>query len=439
MDKIKKFFAPLDAGRVTDSYLIIMLFLFPLFSGFKGYADITFAKFLFLLIATALWLIALLWCFVKNPAPLPKPQKAQYAALVFLLISTLSALISPFFPQTLLGAGRFDGLLSTFVYVLIFLGVSLLTKPKRIHIYAFAAGMTLCCAVAILQLFRINALHLFPDGLTYYDGNHLYSGTFLGTIGNTNLLDAVLCLVVPLCLVPALRERMYPLLIPAALALTIILLAGGSGAHIALLATVPIAMLTLPKSRRTRRFFAALVLLAFFGGILLAYFWPGQSGAIYELSQILHGNLDPKFGSSRIMIWQGCLELIPQRPLLGGGPGTIALRLDIDFSRFVPETGQTLRTSVDNAHNLYLGYLVNTGLLGALAYLSLLALCLCNFFARRRTAMVSALGLAVICGAVHAFFGLGLCISEPFFWIMLALLASVQSDQSPLQTGEVFL
>jgi O-antigen ligase len=63
----------------------------------------------------------------------------------------------------------------------------------------------------------------------------------------------------------------------------------------------------------------------------------------------------------------------PARPLLGGGPAR-SPRLDIEFSRYVPRTGATLRSFVDNAHSVYLGALVNTGALGLLATLALLTL-----------------------------------------------------------------
>lgn len=84
----------------------------------------------------------------------------------------------------------------------------------------------------------------------------------------------------------------------------------------------------------------------------------------------MQGNIKDSFGSSRILIWRKSLELVPERMLLGGGPGTLSLRLDVNFSRFVEETGQTLSSSVDNAHNDYLGILVNTGLLSLAAYLA---------------------------------------------------------------------
>ena len=45
-----------DARRnATDIYVFVMLLVFPLFTGFKGYAAVTVSKYLFFVICTALW------------------------------------------------------------------------------------------------------------------------------------------------------------------------------------------------------------------------------------------------------------------------------------------------------------------------------------------------------------------------------------------------
>ena len=407
---------------VTDLYCITMLFLFPLFPGFSGYSNITFSKFVFLLIATGIWLLALAVCAFLRKEPLPRPGAAQWSALIFLAVALCSACCSPFFPQTLLGAGRYDGLLSIALYVLIFLGVSMFTRPKLIHFYAFAAAVTLCCIVAILQLFGGNPLGLYPNALQWQDAGIRYSGAYLGTIGNTNLLDAVLCLALPLSSCAILRMRRWLFLIPLIVSAVIIAVAGGSGAVVALGAFCLAALCALPRQKKLLIFCLLLAAFLLLGVLALLWFWPGTDGAAYEISQMIHGHFEDSYGSSRILIWRGCLALAPERPLLGGGPGTLSMRLDIIFSRFVPETGTTLESYVDNAHNIYLGYLTNTGVLGLAAYLWLLLCCGLSAFSSNDLSRVCA--LAVFCGAVHAFFGLGLCLTEPIFFVFLGFCAS---------------
>lgn len=406
---------------ITDIYCITMLFLFPLFPGFSGYTNITFSKFVFLLTATGLWLAALLLASLRHPTPLPRLGAAQYCALAFLLISVLSALCSPNFTDTLLGAGRYDGLLTTAIYCLIFLGVSMFTRPKLLHAYALGAAVTLCCALAFLQLLGHNPLNLYPAGLLYADRGIRYSGSYLGTIGNTNLLDAFLCLAIPALFYLAfiLRHRLF--LLPLFCAVATVIIAGGTGAHFALCAVFLAALIILPRSHKGRIRGCLVAATIVISALLLLWFWPGQNGTLIELSNILHGHLEDSYGSSRIRIWRGCLALFPEHPLLGGGPGTLAQRLDISFSRYVPETGATLRSYVDNAHNIYLGHLINTGVLGVLAYLSLLLSSVYGALRRSyQNGCYTACALCVFCAAVHGFFGLGLCLTEPMFFLLLA-------------------
>lgn len=177
-----------------------------------------------------------------------------------------------------------------------------------------------------------------------------------------------------------------------------------------------------------RRFlivYGILVLVALVAAIVFIYNYSGSEGTLYELSRILHGELLDSFGSSRILIWRETLGLAVERPLLGGGPGTTAHRLDIEFSRFVEETGKTLSSRVDNAHNVYLGILADTGIASLLAYFAAMALTLRRAVrsSRRRTTV-----LALSCGLlsywIQDFFGLGLFIVSPVMFIVWGLACS---------------
>lgn len=344
---------------------------------------------------------------------------------------TLSAFLSPYFPETLLGACRYDGLLTLLLYALIFAGVSSWARPRKKYVYALAASSVVCCVVALLQLLDINALGLFPEGLGYYDSGKLYSGAFLGTIGNIDVLAAYFCVCIPLfAAVPALTSdrRDLLLLIPAALCLCVLLISGvASGllaAVFAALAGVPyIAFL---KGRK--RLCLVIVICsaaAAAAGLCFVYFHGGESGTLSELSAVLHGRIEDSFGSSRVRIWRECLPLVGERPLFGGGPDTLGLRTDLSFSRFVESTGVTLKTRVDNAHNEFLGYLVNTGLAGLASYISVLA---CSFLKAVKNGAGDSLRPAFICSVscylVQSLFGLGLCLVAPLVWIMAGLMCS---------------
>lgn len=476
--------------RITDVYLITMLLLFPLFFGFSGYANITLSKFVFLLTASGLWLAALIVAAAMTRLRLPPRAPELFAALAIAAVSVVSWLFSGDLGRSFVGAGRYDGLLSTLVYALIFLGVACFSRPKLLHARAFALSVSLCLLVALFQLGGGNPLHLYPGSWTFFGSGILYSGVYLGTIGNTNILDAVLCLALPLFAGLYITMERREFLIPLALAMPVLCKAMGDGGLLALLALLllapmlvltdlsrirralrlsslllltaalslwwqpapgdalcfvyapavgwlvlaaPVCMaisrLPLPASfspapRTLRIFFAVLAAAAAVAALAAVLCFPGKSGTLYELNRLLHGQAEDSFGSSRIRIWRACLSLVPKRPLLGFGPGMLAAHLDVQFSRYVPETGETLRSFADNAHNVYLAALVNTGILGLAALLTQLALAGRCAAQRLGDPLRLSLTLGLACAAVHAFFGLGLCLSQPLFWVALGLLCA---------------
>ena len=492
------FSRPADGRQaVTDGYLLVMLLIFPLFTGVRGYADVTASKYLFFVTATCLWLLALVVLSVvgsRSADDAPRAAKARSLPLwaaVFPAACCLSALLSPFGTACLIGAGRFDGLVTQLLLCAVFFGVSRFGHFRHIHAAALAVSATVCCLVAFLQLLGYDPLWLFPGELCYYDAGIRFPGVFLGTVGNADLHSAFLCLAFPLFLSLFVsgrtrRARLY--LFPLFVSVAGLVVSGVSGGLLAaglcallspvllvrdlaclrrwliamavcLLAAAPalafrgertggavvwgfspdrraIACLILAAVcvslcagthciRRAvsetllRRSFLALAAAALLLGLAAVWFSPAESGTVYELSQAMHGHLEDSYGSSRVRIWRAVLALIPERPLLGGGPGTLPLRLDIAFSRYVQETGETLRTYVDNAHNQYLQLLADTGAAGLAGYV-LLLVCSLAHAAKNHAPQT----LALLCYCLQDFFGLGLCLVSPVFWAILGLSLS---------------
>ncbi len=413
------------ASWLTDKYIIIMLLVFPLWTGFDGYTRITRSKYSFFVAATGLWLSSLLVCAIIHRPKLKRPAAPAIFAILFMLAACVSAAFSGHGRVTLIGASRYDGLLTLLLYGAIFLGVWSFAERKRYYIYLLAVSATVCCAVSALQLLEINALGLFPAGLSYYDAGIKYSGEFLGTIGNVDVLAAFFCLCIPLFLGTVARSedrRDLFLLIPAAACLVILALSRVASGILALCATALVAApyyinLRFKRPGLTRAAVGTSCVLVV-SALLLVYFRPPEDGTLHELSRVLHGEISDSFGSSRILIWRESLSLFTQRPILGGGPDTLTLRSAIDFSREVSQSGVTLRTHVDNSHNEFLNYLVNIGLLGLLPYLALCLFTIRNWL--KKTAPVW--GCAVFCYLIQSFFGLGLCLVVPLVWIFMGLV-----------------
>lgn len=417
----------MKARWLTDKYISLMLLVFPLWTGTEGYAAITRGKFLFFAVLSALYLALLLPCALLVGEKPRRARLPQWFALAFMAAACLSAALSPYGRAVILGASRYDGLLTLLLYGGIFLGVSAFGEWKKYYVYLLAASASICSLVAIPQLLGGNPFGLYPGELTYFDANVRYTGEFLGTIGNTNLLAAFYCLCIPLFIWHALTHRALRdrlVLAAAALCLGVLIASRVASGAVALAAAAVVLMpyyVNYTSHSRKKALIAAGCMAALCLAALAAvYAYGGNSGTLHELSQLLHGHVEDSYGSSRVGIWRECLRLAGERPLVGGGPDTLALRTDMTFSRFVEETGSTLSTHVDNAHCEPLGYLVNLGALGLIPYLALCAESLRRFF----RGCAPAAGGALCCYYVQSLFGLGLCIVVPLVWIYMGLVCS---------------
>ena len=172
---------------------------------------------------------------------------------------------------------------------------------------------------------------------------------------------------------------------------------------------------------RRRRAMWALTLLLTAAAFALIWFFPGDGGTLSELHRLLHGDVDLTFGSSRLLIWRSLLPLIAERPLLGGGCGTLYLRDVPPF--YWQRGGETTYFAVTSAHNEYLGVLVDQGALALLAFLALLALALWRAYRHAESDRCAVAGAALLCYAVTAFFSVACCITGVYLWLLLAMLA----------------
>lgn len=159
--------------------------------------------------------------------------------------------------------------------------------------------------------------------------------------------------------------------------------------------------------------------------VVFIYFLPLKSGFLYELNQIMHGMTSDSFGTSRIRIWKEVLKLVPEHLWLGGGPDTLAGRIDFAFTRTSELNGELIESAIDVAHNDYLNKLVNTGLLSLIAYLSALFAALVGWLkVAPSNKAVAACGASATGYLSQIFFSFSICIVSPLFWILFGLMES---------------
>lgn len=404
-------------ARLSRLYAAALITLYALFLPLGGYARMMEGKyhlFLFLSLGYVLAMtLAGAWRGIRFRAGV------SLAALAYLALTALGALLSPYSSAVLLGGTRRDGLLTVALYVACFLLLARYLRPSPWLLYAAAESAVACDLLVLFQLAGKNPFWLYPSGLNYYDGDVAYAGFYAGTAGNIDFTALLLALCAAAMLAALVRRRSVGLLLPLALTLWTLLRLQVAAALVGLAAA---AVLSLPLLfPRHRRAMWSLIALLGAAGLLFAWTYSGDSQTLTELHLLLHGEWDGSFGSGRLAIWRALVPLIAERPLLGGGCGTLYLR---DLEPFyLYHNGTVLHAAITSAHNEYLGILVDQGALALAAFLVLLALVLRSTLRNAHSDHTAIVGTALICYLVMAFFTVSTCITSSYLWLLLALLA----------------
>lgn len=379
---------PQSFSVLTAAYLAILLSIYLLYPGRGSYQTITAQKWSAYLLITGMYIAAMLLLHLElaivGAARLPAPTMLrktlglpQKFILLYLFATVLSTLFSEFRQTAPWGGGRCEGLAAIALYCLSFLLVSAYGQPKRWMLWLYAAAISVNCVLCLLQFAGLNPLHLYPEGMNYYGANTQYAGEFLGTVGNADILSAVLSLSIPafwaaILRMKGCRER-YFLLIPLALCLVVLLRAFVAGGILGVTGAVVLSAPLMTDDKRRRKWALICVIAALIAAAAAVYcFGSRMCGFLYEASELMHGRWDNRFGTGRIYIWRNVIQLVPEHLLLGGGPDTLGLRTDAAFERYDETLGILIHSAIDTAHNEYLNILVNQGLLALLSYLAAL-------------------------------------------------------------------
>lgn len=424
------------AAWLTDAYLLLMGTLFLLYFNEKGLSAITSAKRDLYYWLTGVYaglalpaILAPLCTRADARAALWRRLRATwpvYACLLAYLLFTLaSALLSRHGTAVWLGASRNDGFVTHLAYVGSFTLVGLLVRPKRMHIAAFAVGLTLFGVVALLHVCGADPLRLYPQGTSFKSSR----GRYVGTVGNVGFVSALFCVAIPMLTVCVLRGRgrrrlflLLPLGLCVFLTLKLWVLAALVGLGAGTLLCLPF-VLRFPKQTMLR-YYAGLAGLALLLTALLWCFDVGK-GFPHELHELLHLRWADSFGTGRFFIWRQVIPRLGEHWAFGTGPDTMALEGMIPFSRYDWSLGRTVYASIDAAHNEYLNILFHQGVFALLAYLGALFFALRGFVSKAKTnAWTAGCGAAVVCYGIEACFGISQPLTTPFFWLALALLCA---------------
>ncbi len=414
------------ADKIRRIYIIFALGIYPIFPGFHGYENISREKIIFLAACSFALLIALALSPDRKDF-LKKAGFAEISIFIFAFTAIISFLCSNLDRWKLIIGQNYDGLFMILLFTLIFLLLSKGSYKKKEIIGVLLISSSLVSLICILQILAFNPLGLYPAGASLSGHGIDYSGVYLGTFGNQNLLSAYFSLLSPLFIYELLfskNKKRFWLFLPVAMFLFISIKLRQSAYLISfclcLLLTVIMRAL---GGRRTLYATVGFItaLLLFFA---LVYFIKPKNETLFELHEILHGRVSKTFGSKRLMIWAETVQIFKRSPITGHGPASLPYLFTTIFKRFVPETGTLLISYLNSAHNEFLSHLAQLGALGLSAYILFIS----AVFKKAKHEAYAGFIMAATGYLIYSFFGnLGGTVM-PMFYIIMAL-ASAGTDK----------
>lgn len=185
--------------RWTGAYGLFLLTVFILWIPSGGYSDIVLPKHRLFLWVTGIFLLALapmaLWRWWKQASGLRDTwtQRLPFCfAAGLLVLFYLSAVASAYPGTAWLGNHRNEGFLTLALYLAVFAAAACWGSPGALHAGGASVAALLVFLLVLVQFLGYNPLGLYPQGLGFHDRGLRYSGEYLGTIGNSDLLSAYL-------------------------------------------------------------------------------------------------------------------------------------------------------------------------------------------------------------------------------------------------------
>jgi len=382
-------------GKIIDISFHLLFFATPLIvipitSELFEFNKIVFVYFLALIIIIA-WSIksinAKKFIFSRTILTIP--------LLFFLATQFLSTILSIDTRTSFLGYySRFNGgFLSTLSFTLLFFAFTSLSTYKKAKKYLISllASSILVCFYAILQHFGIDKDIWVQD----------VEERVFSTFGQPNWLAAWLGMLIPLAISYPLINRRDNKINPTTIAVSLFITtlcfvsflftkskSGLLGLVFGL--TIYLSLMTFFTQSSKKLTKKLLTILVF--PLSTIFFLTFIIGTPYtpKLQNLINGNTKPHSkedttipvlerggtdsGEIRKLVWEGAINIFKKYPITGSGVETFAFSFNME-----KPIKHNLTSEWDfiynKAHNEYLNYLANTGILGTVAYLVFLGFC----------------------------------------------------------------
>lgn len=324
-------------------------------------------------------------------------------AIAFILFTVLSQIYRFLIGQEV----GFAYYMQWFQILVLYMILCDLAKDPRAFVYIWMAVVATSVFMAFVSLIPVPGFSIEGAGRRGFEGVNFNVQAYWYNLGLISLFWLTLE-----------RFRRMPgwqiitLLLLVCLLFLALLRTGSRGGMVSMFAGV-VTLLLFSLRKRNTRAYSMLVPLLITGGLLAIL-------ATDVIMSRMEATVSGEDDGSRGMIWGAALEMIRDHLWIGYGP------------RFMPELGYAIGWGSINTHQAYLQVTLAFGVPALLLWLGLIGSCVRRCWLARRSP-VGGLFLALLLTSIaHGLSGdLGF---NRYFWILLALAASVAHYQSLLRS-----
>lgn len=350
-----------------------------------------------------------------------KIDKKDVLILIFAMLIFISTMLSSDIHTSIFGAKkRYEGMLSLFSYIIIYLCAKRFFKYKNtktllviLYILFILVG-----TLGIVQYYiKIPEIKLFSKGVA-------------GTFGNTNFMGNFLSIGIPVfSMVYILKNRKLSLL--TSLIIFFGIIACGARSSWLAFATFFIILLAYLIQTKNKEYIKRTGILLVCFTLIFTYLFTAKNSFTKskinavksDITVATTEGITNKMGSGRIQIWKITIELIKKYPIFGVGTDNLKKGIIDNLTDESIDFMLRTRTTIDKAHNEYLQYAVTLGIPAMLIYIGFVLLVLKDNIKEIETNdMKLILYLIVVSYLVQAFFNISTIGIAPLFWIALGLL-----------------
>ena len=354
--------------------------------------------------------------FAEKPQSLAPLYKTEVGKLFLAFFTVI--LISPLWSKapllSLVGSSpRFEGMIAYFAFLAIAISTFAFARLKRNQKHLVNTIVLSNAFVILYGAFQILGLDPFSP---VWD-SEVFLGRTFSTLGQPNFLGLFILLTLPFLFQKTKESAGRQGAIYSSLCLLNLLVLATTASRSALLGFLIVFAIVVVRSdnwkkqiKSSNKYLLSLTAVALF---LISI------SAVLEFSERFSSPTQHIGLGSRSVIWSTSTDMLFNRPV-GYGLDSMALFTPQFIAKEIFEY-EPLGTVVDRAHSKPLDLLITLGILGLLAYYSLLTTHLLSLWKKRENPLVLTSFLSLLGASICLLFSFDTAVTHVFFWMIMGL------------------